>query len=891
MGRAVVPILRFNGGEVGADTMARIDLENGHYSSLAETMENCWAGVQGTLSKAPGTEYFGATPGNSVAILRPFVFDEDDAVCLELSNLKLRFVHKSDGFVSVLGAAATIGNFTDQSAPGASVTTGSTSTTLTATDAATAKARSTITTGAPATPATLKFSTDRRVVKVRIGSSAGGEEILPDTEFAPGEHVITFTPGVATYYFQVSLDVAGSATLTSLTRVAAGILELATPWAAADLPLLRHEQQRDAMWWYLESKPTRVLERRGAASWSLRKFQPEDGPLDDANISDETLTPSALEGTATITASKAMFSAADVGRLVGIKHQGQNVTHSFTGTSQNTQAIRVTGVDADRVFYISITGTWVGAIELQRSVGNDLDFAAYGGPYVANTATSIDDGLDNQIIYYRFATTAWTSGTATVTITYARGATKGFARIYQFNSATSVGVDVLVDFGKTTATTEWALGAWSDGQGWPVAGTLHGGRHWLVRADRIWGSVSGDYESMAVGSDDGAAIDEVFGTGDVNDARWIEGASRLLVGTSGAAIEVRASSFDEPLVPGAMNAVSVANKGKGAAPVQAERIDKRILYAGKNRKRLYQLYYNLDENSYAPDDLTRLHRTILGEDFDDANDGVVELSVQYEPEPRLWAVRADGQCAALTVAPEEGVYSWARLKEDGGDGFESVCALPGSPEDHVFFVVRRTVNGATVRTVEKLARQRWSDISSAWRLRCALAVAAPAGNTISGLAHLEGRQVWAWADGRPQGPFTVTAGAITLAADSYAYVIVGLNFTATWKSSKLCYGAQMGTALCQQKQFTRVGFVTKDCVADSFRYGDASIAQYNSWPSPDDSSIDEATLDQPLAPLSRDDMNIAQSAAATDPRLTLLMDTPAPVEILALVIDIATRER
>lgn len=887
MGRVVVPLLSFNGGEIGARALARVDLAE-LYPKTAETMENCWASVQGPLSKVPGDEYFGSTPSNAVAILRPFIYNEDDALALELSDQLIRFIDPVDGFISIAGAAATIGNFTDSSDAGASVTTGSTSTTLTATDAAVAKARSTITTAESSTAATLTYTTTRRNVKVRLGTSAGGEEILADTEFAPGTHIITFTPGAGTYYFQVSLDVAGSATLGSLTRRAAGVLTLATPWAEADLPLLRYEQQRDAMWWYLGAEQTRVLERRGTASWSLRLFEPEDGPFDSTNVSDVTLTPSALEGTATLTASQAMFSSADVGRLIGLTHQGQSISKSFTGAGQTSDPIRVTGVDNDRVFSIAITGTWVGTITLQRSVGNDIDFADYGTAYTANTSVQIDDGLDNQIIYYRWSMSAYTSGTATATITYARGSTTGYARVYQYTSTTVVGVDVLVDFGKTTATTEWALGAWSDGEGWPVAGTLFDGRHWLARQDRVFGSVADDYESFAIGTDASAAVDRFIATGDVNDARWVEGATRLLIGTSGAAVEVRASSFDEPITPDNMSARSVANRGKGAAPVQAEKMDKRIIYVGKNAKRLYQLVYDVNDNAYAPDDLTRLHKAVAGAL---ETDGFVELAVQYEPEPRVWGLCENGELAVLTMAPEEGVYAWNRFTDDGAF-YESACVLPGSPEDHVFFVVRRTINSATVRHICKLARQEWASVSAAWRLRDALAVANPVDEIISGLDHLEGEEVYAWADGRVQGPFTVTSGDITLAtkAAGYDYVIVGKNYTATYKSSKLSYGGQMGSSLCQTKKLSRVGFITNQVVQDAFKFG-ADLDALDTWPAPDETAIDETTLDAPLVPISRDDNQPSLSGASTDPRLYIVMDQPCPVEILGAVLHIETLDR
>lgn len=885
MGTARVPLLKFNGGEIGARTLARVDLTE-LYPACAETMENCWASVQGPLSKVPGSEHFGTTPSNAVAILRPFVFDEDDAVLLELSNLKMRFWDPDDGLITLEGAAATVGNFSDQSTGGSSVTTGTTSTTFTNAAGGKAKARSSITTAAPNDEVTLTFSVTRRPVTVRIGTSAGGEEVVTDTVFYPGVHILTFTPTASPYYFQAQLSETGAATLDSLTRLAAGTLELTTPWAEASLPDLRYEQQRDAMWWYIGSAQTRVLERRGRASWSLRYFQPEDGPFDAANTdSAVTVTSSGLSGSVTLTASEALFETTDAGRLIRITHPGQTVTDAFTATNDLSDDIRVTGVGDDRIFTLTVSGTFSGGVVLQRSIGNDVDFADYGSPYSSATTVAIDDGLDNQTIYYRLRADSVVSGTIDVTLTYSRGSTTGYARIRAYSSTTSVSADVYEAFGKTTAASDWALGAWNDLNGWPIAGTLFDGRHWLVREDRVFGSVADDYESFLIGSDASAAVDRLLATGDVNDARWIEGASRLLIGTSGAAVEVRASSFDEPITPDNMNARSIANKGKGSAAAQSEKIDKRVVYIGKNRKRLLQLVYDVNENAYAPDDLTRLHKTIAGEL---AADGFVEISIQYEPEPRIWAIREDGEIGVLTFAPEENVYAWSRFSDDGE--FESVCCLPGSPEDSVFLVVKRTIDGQTVRHVEKLATEYWENMADAWRLRDALATANPADNIITGLTHLEGEEVYAWADGRIQGPFTVDSGSITLADDDYDYVIVGLNYTGLWKSAKLSYGAQLGTALCQTKSFKHIGLITNRCAPDSFKYGRGTgEGEYNTWPTPDALSISEEALNEPLPELSRDDWNGMNSGDGTDPRLHIIMDTPAPVEILGAVIEIDTQ--
>lgn len=70
--------------------------------------------------------------------------------------------------------------------------------------------------------------------------------------------------------------------------------------------------------------------------------------------------------------------------------------------------------------------------------------------------------------------------------------------------------------------------------------------------------------------------------------------------------------------------------------------------------------------------------------------------------------------------------------------------------------------------------------------------------TITGLSHLEGATVQIFADGAVQNTKTVSSGAITL-DDAASVVHVGLSYERRFKSLKLAYGAQSGSAVGQEK--------------------------------------------------------------------------------------------
>jgi hypothetical protein len=106
-------VVAFNAGEFGKEALARVDLEN--YARGAEIMENIFPLKQGGMTKMPGTVFVGNTPSDVETWLRPWVTSETARFALEMSAGKIRFV-VDGGYVTLAGAAATVGAWTDESA-------------------------------------------------------------------------------------------------------------------------------------------------------------------------------------------------------------------------------------------------------------------------------------------------------------------------------------------------------------------------------------------------------------------------------------------------------------------------------------------------------------------------------------------------------------------------------------------------------------------------------------------------------------------------------------------------------------------------------------------------------------------------------------------------------
>lgn len=149
---------------------------------------------------------------------------------------------------------------------------------------------------------------------------------------------------------------------------------------------------------------------------------------------------------------------------------------------------------------------------------------------------------------------------------------------------------------------------------------------------------------------------------------------------------------------------------------------------------------------------------------------------QKSPIPIEWYGLSDGRMLGLTYMPSQNIRAWHVHDTDGE--IESGCTIPEGGVDRLYVIVKRTIDGNTVRYVERLYPIETPDALEDWPLRDSyVTYDGTATTTITGLDHLEGESVYALADGEVVGPFTVASGSITL--DSSASVVhVGMAYTA-----------------------------------------------------------------------------------------------------------------
>lgn len=897
MARENVLIHTMNGGEVSPLAMARIDLDKARI--MASLMSNVFPMALGPMRFRPGMGYQSASYQGKAADLRPFIFSSQDVALLEFTDKVFRpLVNGQPVTRPTVASAVTNGNFAASAGWTLGATAGASAaisggrlefnTSARGSDAF-AKQKVTVAVGDRNKEHGLRVSVERGPIYIRIGSVEDEDEFFEETILDTGEHSLSFTP---TGDFWVKLIGYGGdrRRVKSCTVEGAGSVTLATPWASADLPLIRTDQSGDVVFIAAKGYQMRRIERRQTRSWSLVEHLFDDGPFFPLPTAPIKMRVHATTGLTTLETNKPFFKAAHVGALFRLFHENCNQTVVLADENQFTDPIRITGVlkddTDDRRWEYTITGTWAGKLRWQRSYdGGDIGWRNYRKSSeaagkditsnVANQKNTDDDG--NAITYYRLGFDEYSSGAATVNVRAGGSGGWGICRVLSLSNSKSATVEVLKPFYNTRNTRIWQEGMISERRGYPSAVSLHDGRLWVTVGDKVMGSVSDAFNSLDVEQEgDAGPIVRSIATGGINPAHWMLSLGRLIIGTSGAEAVPRSSNLDAPMTP---TDFAIADAGdNGSANLAAAKVNRDGVFIHKSSRRLMSLSYSADAGDYVPSDLSSINPELFDSD-------IKGVAVQRLPETRIWAWLASGKAVVLTYAPEEGVFAFSRFETDGK--IKSMCVTPNLTSDDVWFNVERTLNGVVTHVNEKLAYDDEAVGGLANKQAdCFIYVDQVASTTIP-CAHLNGRQVIVWADGKEvPGTFTVAGGVISVPTP-VSKAVVGLYYEGAWRSAKLAYAARLGTALNQPKKVDHVGFVLSEThwraiqVGQTFDKMDPLPATYRG-----------RRLDYHEIFSAYDDLSIpAPGSWDTDARVCLKFTAPLPATVMACTLSVQTHDK
>ena len=236
----------------------------------------------------------------------------------------------------------------------------------------------------------------------------------------------------------------------------------------------------------------------------------------------------------------------------------------------------------------------------------------------------------------------------------------------------------------------WEGVSW--GSKYPAGLTFHDQRLILGRDQKVRGSRSGWPQNFLLDAADNAAAYEYTLASDLlEEIVWMRTKDhRIVIGTSHG--EWLMSGGDAPIT--GANVYTDRVSAHGNAGVGAMLANESLLFVQKGGQRLREFMYSMERGGYISPDLTQLADHI-GEDV------FVDLAWQRSPRSMLWAIRATGELAALTLDRNNGIVAWARHPRDGL--VKSIAVVSGdatNPEDTIYLCVQRVINGVTKQYIE-----------------------------------------------------------------------------------------------------------------------------------------------------------------------------------------------
>lgn len=586
--------------------------------------------------------------------------------------------------------------------------------------------------------------------------------------------------------------------IASLASTASAIpYSITSPYTSSEAFEIHTTQSADVMYIAHKDHHPKKLSRLSDTSWTLMDVPLNNGPFLDENSTSTHLLgfartgetardgyyfPVGTAGTLTAT-NHSPFNSNHVGSLWLLKHDRPDNVLSTPDEVDNTQpdgdGIRIKGDFTFTVKLVTLAKLW-------RKAGNGewQEFRSF------TAATSFSDTEEEDDVFYTFTTSGPESGVLTAKRQINYGVVKITAVTNSGLASATVVEPVLSDNATDNAvnTSMWAEGAWSDYRGYPRTVTFFEDRLWWASStnnpDTLWSSKSKRYEDMSFTDEglDDEAITFPINDNEVSQLQWMFPRQVMAVGAANKEYRFGASDRDKAATPDDSKATPQTSFGSGG--IQPKLLNDSIFFFQNAGKKLGSMRFDAVAENFDVDDATLLAYKL----FDSAP---TTLSVQRVPDSLIWVTRADGVLPTYAHEPKEEISAWSTLLTDNSADvavplglFESTAVIHGSSEDEVWASVKR----GSAYYVELFApRDFGSDISNAFFVDSGITDTSGT-TTVSGLDHLEGKEVVVLLDGavlaEGAGDYTVTAGDITLpSAGTTAQV--GLPYTMKARSMRL----------------------------------------------------------------------------------------------------------
>ncbi|UWR31334.1 hypothetical protein K3758_07475 [Sulfitobacter sp. W002] len=510
--------------------------------------------------------------------------------------------------------------------------------------------------------------------------------------------------------------------------------ELVTPYSEAVLDDLWWVQSADVIYLADGVQPIQKLSRFALDDWSIEDAQYDAGPFRVQNLDEtKTLQCSAASGSITLAGTGNIFDASWVGVLIQLKPVDFTALPLWTGNT---------------------------AI----SVG---DLMRYGDNIYELTAGT-DTGVNPPIHAEGDQLVDREKGTRWLHISD----TSGIVRVTAVANANSASADVVKSIPQpciTSATYRWSEGAWSDRHGYPRTVEIFDQSFFAAfntaEPRGIWASTLGDFNDFEPSIDaDGAFAYTISGSDTQNSGTWLRRARRgIYIGALGEVIRGFSNASGQRIGPTTFD-TSVEGTD-GSRPVRPITPYGYPVFVTKDGARLEEIRYSFEEDGGKPVELSLPSQHLGAKGFE-------EIVWQSSPQRLAWIRRGSGDLVVMLYDPDEQVLGWARCSLAGGFVESlSISSSEDSKTDILTMIVRRTIDGQTVRMIEEQSViygiiAGFQPIAETNHFFAASQFTSdPATDTFS-VPHLVGETVHAWTDKGEYGPYDVPAsGEVVLEAE------------------------------------------------------------------------------------------------------------------------------
>jgi len=326
---------------------------------------------------------------------------------------------------------------------------------------------------------------------------------------------------------------------------------------------------------------------------------------------------------------------------------------------------------------------------------------------------------------------------------------------------------------------------WSGTRGYPKSVTFYQSRLWFggsgQRPQTIWGSKTNDFYNFDDGTSlDDEGIDVTLDTDQVNAITAVYAGRHLNIFTTGGEFSIQ----DSPITPAK---IAVRRETLfGSTSIPPKMIDGSVIFIDRTGKSVREFLFSYNEDAYTSGTVSLLASHLLNSPVDmDVSKGTSSDDANY-----LYFVNGDGTMAVFNTLRAQEVSGWTKWETTGE--VESVSVVV----DEVYVIVKRTIDSSTVRYLEQLDVDSYTDANK-------IVTLGSPGTSVTGLAHLNGEACRVRADGAIRDNATPSGGSITLTEDG-TVVEVGLNYTSSIKTMPVNMDFEDGPTLTRRKRIIKV---------------------------------------------------------------------------------------